>query len=426
MKKYLVCLLVVVFTLTACKGKTVSEQPVEAQTIVTTEEIPMTQTVEDDLEPTKTEEVSEMTSVQETEKTSGTEEEELSEVTQEEINAAWESRLLVNKNYSDEIPTITEKDVENEVEIQKLDNLCVTIYPIIQISGESYTDLHDSVEVLIKSELEAFTKSVNGLTPEQVGENASCTFYIRQTRNDVRTLSCTLEKKIHNIEDEVNKMGYTFDSLTGKKIEFSDIIQDEPRFWNYTKEYILESMKENKSNSAAKYSSMIKEMDENSSDWIWYLNASGISIEFPRDVMESLGCDAFTIPYKKCANLFNPEYLPGDGPFEGKVSPNIETEVYPNKAFTISGEKYAQDENCYYPELIVGNYTEKLEPDENHEFVDAPYFAGATVTSGKEGKVELNLIVKGSWDSDVMSRKYNIEEKQAIKTFEEYANADLK
>ena len=395
MKRRIVCLLIFIFLLTACTNENPEMNAnSNAEGNATAESIQNTESVTS-AEPAPTEPTPIPTTTKEP---TILEPNELPEVTQEEIAAAWDARLTVDREYNEELPNVLLTGTENIFDFPEKDGIDQFFYAqrgYIEITGDNYRLLSESVANIMDTEKDILFDRMEALDLDEFYESHfSCFWGVDKiTRVDNRILSFVMMNTMADKEIE----GYTLDVLTGKKLELSDVIADEERFWIYTKEFIITSIQEDPSiEYNENYEDIVNAMSENRVDWYWYFNASGMVIEFQEKVIRRYSPE-FTIPYKECAHLFYPQYLPGDSAMCGEVSGNAETVLSNTTSFVINCEA---SENTYWdsPVLNLNDYSEKIEAREIYENYDFNDLSYAYTVRRYDGKEYLIIEVRAIWD----------------------------
>lgn len=118
--------------------------------------------------------------------------------------------------------------------------------------------------------------------------------------------------------------GYTFDTMTEQEITIEDVIADKELFWSSTKSALLQQMEEGVTDLSAKryasdYKEILSDMDENTDQWYFYMDATGICFCFLEQTIYEYPVK-LTISYSDLSGGIKEEYVPGKGPMIARMS----------------------------------------------------------------------------------------------------------
>ncbi|SMC40927.1 hypothetical protein SAMN06296952_1086 [Oscillospiraceae bacterium] len=215
------------------------------------------------------------------------------ERTQEYIDAAWDSRLDYNGSGLDEIPDLALESIRYDYGL---------ISDVTVENDSSYNGLAASIEEYEEGLMETDYPSVESdALSEQV---MRCDNRIVCIRSYVQVTS-----------------GYRIEYITwdhaGEVLRFSDVITDYDLFIDTVSPLILESLGDLDEDVVDEIMSTLINASE-SQDFVFYMTNDSLSffVEYCySDEEGTLVNDSVevTIPYREYADLFDPQYLPGNG-----------------------------------------------------------------------------------------------------------------
>ena len=219
------------------------------------------------------------------------------------IEASWEARLDVSQDNLEKIPDVCTNLVTDEIkQYNDTDVLGVYICNLC-VSGEEYSNLANSISVVVNETEEEFLSDIDEIYDEKVSSmNEENSDFIETynlcyecMRADNRVLSF---KQINSITNSIRL--YNYDVVTGEQLAFGDILIDEEIFW----EVVTPMIKEQLGNyiNCSYSNTYINSMSHNTEDWYWYMDASGIYIGFYED-----GRYHVALPYYDIADLIKPQ-----------------------------------------------------------------------------------------------------------------------
>ncbi len=217
----------------------------------------------------------------------------------------------------------------------------------LEISGEGYEAVAESVKEWFRQREESFTQTMD-LYEEyalDAQENSPAFFGYSNivsctaTRADssVISLKCGFSDYIGGAHGNRVSMGVTFDSQTGEKISFWDLTDQKEEFARRTLEYCLEQIAEEYEDMLfADYEDTIRkawELEPN-----WYLNGTGIVIEFSAYEVGpyAMGKASVVLQYEDFSDLLRPEYQMGGRAGVAILEKGIPAQISLGKA---TGEK---------------------------------------------------------------------------------------
>lgn len=238
------------------------------------------------------------------------------ERTQEMIDAAWEERLEYNGSGSDEIP---------ELVVIMDASVCMSD---ISIDNDVYTELETAVD---EYEAEVYAADVDMYRS-----------HVLRCDNRVVCISSQI------VKDQDRYTEYITWNYTGERLCFSDVIRDYDVFINTVSPLILESLEDVDDVDAQEIlSSLIYATDDVDFEFCMTDDSLCFFVEYSMSDEEGnviSDRSVITVPYREYADLFEPEYLPGDGIMMW------ESDYYDIE--DTMGHSYAYGD--YYNEVVLG------------------------------------------------------------------------
>lgn len=171
--------------------------------------------------------------------------------------------------------------------------------------------------------------------------------------------------------------GITFDSVTGEKLEITDIIAEEEAFWNTVTYYWIELLDAELSKAVSRnvnrtfetedagalftgieeeqgYAEIVEAVFAEQENFTWSMEGNGIRFTIKENVLveDEMNC---LVPYSHLAAGMKPEYLPGDGGMIGKLGYNCVTELEPGVTFLLDAVNVQQNGYAWDPCLVVND-----------------------------------------------------------------------
>jgi len=258
-----------------------------------------------------------------------------------EQDAGKKLKEMFSKHDFSVLPVITFEDHNNQwFKDGSSQLLCDATYQTISIEDSDYQALSDALFSYSNSNAEYIYDMAQQCVDEcyadtylmdMIDEYMYYTFSnsYEHTRFDHQVLSIMESYEEYTMGPHGSYVfnGITFDVKTGNTLTLSDLIQgDFDTFADFAKDYMVADLLQREeygfSPSELEDTISVYQLQE---DLPWYLNGSGMVFIFNIYSIGpyAMGSMEVCIPYTQLTDYLKPEYLPGEGTYIGKLSPDV-------------------------------------------------------------------------------------------------------